>query len=99
MLEHRLSETLTGPKERSGEGVLLTLLARLTLGVVVEEVTAGLSNRRTASLYPVSNLPCKVVLREFLPFENSRLKISYRSKALSLVPKTKNAADSPSISE
>ena len=89
MLEHRLSETLIRPKERSGEGVLLTLLARLTLGVAVEEVTEGLSNRKSAFLYPVSTSPCKVVLRELLSFKNSKLKISYLSAALPLVPKDK----------
>ena len=61
------------PKERSGEGVLLTLLARLTLGVVVKEVTVSLSNRGTPFQYPVSNFPCKVILRELLPFKKFKI--------------------------
>ena len=46
----RLRETLSLPNEEPGEGELLTLLVRLTLGVVEVEDTVGFSSRNTAFL-------------------------------------------------
>ena len=65
---NRRTSKLTRLTVGSGEGVLLTLLLRLILGVGLLDDTAGLSDRRTPFLYPVSNSPCNAATRGPLPF-------------------------------
>ena len=48
----RWTSRLTLRSDVSGDAVQFTLLCRLTLGVVLSEVTVGFSVRRTAFLYP-----------------------------------------------
>ena len=72
-LEQRPRETLTRLRVGSGDGVLLTLLCRLTLGVVVVELTAGFSSLKTALRYPASSLSTSADLRELLPLEKFQM--------------------------
>ena len=70
----------------SGEGELLTLLVRLTLGVVEVEYTVYFSSRNAAFVYPDSNWPCSAVLRELLPFTKFQIENLYPTIIQSHVP-------------
>ena len=75
--EQRLKDTITLPKVRSGDGLLCTLRARLTLGVVVFDVTIGLSYCKTAFRYSAFIFPSIAVHRGPLPFKKFSWKTFY----------------------
>ena len=65
---------------------MLTLLVRLTFGIVEVEYTVGFSSRNTAFLYPDSNFLVVLFFGICFPSRKSKLKIFYPKIIQSYVP-------------